>query len=216
MRLERLRINQRDDDRGASGAKQLNGMSQYIANVTSLESADRGFEFAIEKLGGKFNHQSYDGDQQKLQAQVQQFATLGINGVTSYIVADSIVPRYAKILSDKKVAYVNFANRIPWFTPAEEQFNGYYVSHCNGSFGEEGARCLQAALRAREGRRRRHHPRRRQGRRIRQRSDVRRHAGAQGVPQRQRRCPHLHGLGPGDGRSQRCFPRTRTSSSSSR
>ncbi|MGN6866945.1 MAG: sugar ABC transporter substrate-binding protein [Solirubrobacteraceae bacterium] len=122
----------------ASSAKHLDGMSHYIANVTSLESADRGFQFAIEKLGGKFNHQSYDGDQQKLLSQVQTFPTLGVNGVTSYIVADSVVPRYAQILSSQKVSYVNFANRIPWFTPAEDKFNGYFLTTFNGSFGEEG------------------------------------------------------------------------------
>jgi ribose transport system substrate-binding protein len=115
----------------------LNGMGHYIATVTSLESADHGFQYAVEALGGKFNHQSWDGDQQKLLSQAELFGSLGINGAFSYVGADSAVVPYVTSLAKGKVAYVNVANRVPWLSPVDPQFNGYYIAHENGSFAEE-------------------------------------------------------------------------------
>lgn len=118
--------------------QKLHGMSHYIATVTSLESGDRGFKQATEQLGGQFENESYDGDQQKLLSQGQLFSSLGVNGVFAHILSDALVEPYATQLAESGIAYVNQGNRVPWLSPLASKFQGQYVAHLGGSFAENG------------------------------------------------------------------------------
>ena len=117
---------------------QLNGMSHYIATVTSLESADRGFRQGVGQLGGVFQHESYDGDQQQLLSQSELFSSLGVNGVFAFTLSDALVDPYVTQLAAQGIAYVNSGNRVPWLSPLAPQFQGLYIAQLGGSFAENG------------------------------------------------------------------------------
>jgi len=71
-------------------------------------------------------------------SQVRQFPTLGVDGVFSFLVADSAVSQYASGLTAKKVAYQNLSNRLPWFAPNDPKFDGRFIGTFGGAFAEEG------------------------------------------------------------------------------
>jgi ABC-type sugar transport system substrate-binding protein len=119
-----------------AGKVKLKGVSEYIPAVTSLASADRGFEWGIQGLGGKFMHTAYSDVEDELSG-AQSFGNLGANGATSYLVSDASVVPYAESLASQKITYFNYANRVPWKPPSDPRYNGYFLTSSNGSFAEE-------------------------------------------------------------------------------
>jgi len=126
---------------GSSAAKASSssffGLGHFTSNVTPLISANRGFKFALDRLGGTFTEQSYDGSPHRAISQAELFASIGVNGVTSYLVSDALYTPYAELLANQGVAYFNYANRVPWRSPLEPIFEGFFVAHSCGSFAEE-------------------------------------------------------------------------------
>lgn len=120
----------------ASAKVQLKGMSLYIPTVTSLNSADRGFKWGTDGLSGQFFHTPYSDIQSELAAG-QTFSTVGANAATAYLLSDSSLAPFAQNLATQKIAYANFANRVPWTSPIDPKFNGYFLTSFNGSFAEE-------------------------------------------------------------------------------
>jgi len=121
----------------ATTASQFKGLGHFITNVTSLISGNRGFRFGLEQLGETFTEQSYDGDPQKAISQAELFGSIGVKGVTSYLVSDALLTPYGQSLGRQGIAYFNYANRVPWRSPLEPGFKGFFVAHSNGSFAEE-------------------------------------------------------------------------------
>ncbi|WP_035743413.1 substrate-binding domain-containing protein [Arthrobacter sp. MA-N2] len=112
-------------------------MDHLIANVPAFSSADRAFKAAAKALSASASFTSYDGDMQKALAQSLTFPSLSVAGVHSYLVADASIERYAKSLTDKKIAYQNLSNRLPWFAPTDPKFNGYFTGNVGGPFADE-------------------------------------------------------------------------------
>ncbi|SNQ45404.1 conserved hypothetical protein [Frankia canadensis] len=121
----------------AGGAVAPKFIDHLIANVPAFESTDRAFKLSAQALSGSSSFTSYDGDMQKMLSQELQFPALGVNGVHSYLVADASVGQYAQSLTNKKIAYTNLSNRLPWFAPNGPRYNGYFIGNVGGPFAEE-------------------------------------------------------------------------------
>jgi ribose transport system substrate-binding protein len=112
-------------------------MDHLIANVPAFESTDRAFAASAKALDAKSKFTSYDGDMQKALSQIQQFSALGVLGVHSYLVADASVDGYAESLAGDKIAYSNLSNRVPWLSPVDPKYKGYYIGNVGGPFADE-------------------------------------------------------------------------------